>query len=57
MTAQSVRLVKCLQCGYEWATKLPYDPRNCPNKKCGSPYWNVDPALKTDRPTWRQRKK
>jgi rubrerythrin len=32
-----LRIVKCLRCGHEWATKG--QPRVCP--KCKSPYWNV----------------
>ena len=34
-------MVKCKRCGYEWE---PYvgRPMRCANKRCGSPYWEVE---------------
>ncbi len=32
--------LKCLRCGHEWIPRSDGPPRNCPNKKCNSPYWD-----------------
>lgn len=31
---------KCLRCGHEWIPRKEDAPKNCPNPKCKSPYWN-----------------
>jgi hypothetical protein len=34
-----LRVVRCLRCGHEWATRLGH-PTRCANPKCKSPYWD-----------------
>lgn len=36
------RIVKCLRCGYEWATRLD-NPVRC--AKCRSPYWDIGKGI------------
>lgn len=33
------RIMKCLRCGYSWATRL--QPKRCANGNCRSDYWNI----------------
>ena len=35
----ALRIVRCLRCGHEWATKLDR-PTRCANPNCKSPYWD-----------------
>jgi hypothetical protein len=35
----NLRIVKCLRCDHEWATRLEH-PTRCANQKCKSPYWD-----------------
>ena len=41
---KEVRVVKCLDCGWKWATRT--NPKRCP--KCKSIYWNEERAKRRD---------
>ena len=32
----------CNRCGHTWIPRKPQLPKNCPNPKCNSPYWNKE---------------
>jgi hypothetical protein len=34
---------RCLRCGWRWEPRRPDPPRQCPNRKCHSAYWNIPP--------------
>ena len=42
-----IKLLKCLRCGWEWASRMERLPKVCP--RCKSPYWN--------KPKWKGVKK
>ncbi len=36
-------MLKCKRCFYKWEQKDPDRlPKTCPNRKCKSPYWQVE---------------
>jgi hypothetical protein len=37
-----MRKLKCLRCGHRWISELDHLPKQCPNIKCHSPYWNKE---------------
>lgn len=33
-------VLRCLRCGHVWHPRRNQKPKNCPNPKCNSPYWD-----------------
>ena len=36
----------CKRCGHTWIPRSTNKPKNCPNPKCKSPYWNKERQVK-----------
>lgn len=40
-----IKQLKCKRCGWTWTPRIS-DVKKCPNRKCQSVLWNVDPEPK-----------